>query len=203
MSNGYIKRSTKRIEGYITKEITDNLPQGTNSEITEIIMKHALGAAAAGLGSAWIPGVGGTTSAFIMTGFIWTMYLNINSVLGIKISKAAMKSLAAAVLSNIAQGTLSIVGTIVVTTLLSFTGFGNAISSVVSAALDYAAVIVGGIIYLKLITKLVKAGIDPSEMTGDDLKCKAKEIVKDENIGDMMKEIKDDYTQAVKNGEII
>jgi hypothetical protein len=51
-----LNQATKMVEA-MDKTMDDNLPQN----IAEIVKFHAKGAAAAALGSAWIPGAGGAS----------------------------------------------------------------------------------------------------------------------------------------------
>ena len=192
------------------KELVQHAPgaykeaiEGTGAkEIEEIINTHALGAAAAGLGVAWIPGAGGTAALMAVAGFIWSMYYRINKKIGIPISKAAAKSLGSAVLSNLAANAMLLVGGTVLVTALSFTGIGNVFSSLIMAALDYAVVMVAGVIYLKLLTKLFKAGHDLGSMSDSDLKSAEEGVIRSENVNKMLKDAKKQYTFAYKKGTV-
>lgn len=113
-----------------------------SQDLAEIIKTHALGATVSGIGVAWLPGVGSGAAMAAMAGFIWTMYFRINYRLGLKFSKVTMKSLASAVLSNLMQGAVSVVGSVALATVLSLTGIGNVASSLIMAALDYSVVMV-------------------------------------------------------------
>lgn len=191
----------------LTKCLRDSVEPWVNAqlkseEIENVVGVHALGAAAAGLGVAWLPGGGAVAATAAMAGFIWTMYFRINKVIGLKMSKTLVKTLASAILSNIAQAALAVVGTVVLSTALSFTGIGNAMSSLMMAALNYAIVIVGGIIYLKLLVGLFSAGKNPSEMNESELKKAASNIMDKEDIGSMIKTARNDYKKAKKDGKV-
>lgn len=136
----------EKAAGNLAKAMTPTLGAGCidrqdetmSVDLAQIVKTHALGAAASGVGVAWLPGVGSGASLVAMVGFIWSMYFRINHRLGLKFSKVAVKSLASAVLSNLMQSALSIVGSVALATALSFTGIGNAASSLIMAALDYS-----------------------------------------------------------------
>lgn len=173
-----------------------------SQDLAEIVKTHALGAAASGIGVAWLPGVGSGAALAAMAGFIWTMYFRINYRLGLKFSKVAMKSLASAVLSNLMQGAVSVVGSVALATVLSLTGIGNAAPSLIMAALDCSVVMVGGILYLKLLNGLMGAGTDPSEMTPREIEIKMDDVMKGENIESLLRSESRKYKEGRKNGTI-
>lgn len=174
------------------------LPQ----DLAEIVRKHALGAAASGLGVAWLPGVGSVSALAAMVGFIWSMYFRINYRLGLKFSKVVVKTLASAVLSNLGQSALSIAGSVILSSFLSLTGIGNAAASLIMAAMDYSIVMVGGILYLKLLNRLMNAGMDPAEMRPQDIEIQMKDIIQGENIEALLSNEIRSYKAAKRNGDI-
>ena len=105
-------------------------------------------------------------------------------------------------MSNIAQTAMSVVGTWALATILSFTGVANVASSLMMAALNYAIVTVGGIIYLKLLMGLFAAGKNPAEMNEGQLKRAAKSVMKNEDIKSMLKNAKQGYEDARKSGAV-
>ena len=198
---------------YITKFIQAAVKEGPKlynntlkevgaEEIGEIISVHALGSAASGLASGWIPGAGGTVATIASIGFVWSMYYRINKKLNISISKTILKSLASAILTNIAGSAIALVSGTVIATVLSFTGIGNFASSLIMGALNYAVVLVSGIIYMKLLVGLFKAKNDPSAMSAEDLKSVASEIIRDEDINEMLKKASSEYKRAFKSGKV-
>lgn len=190
----------------LVKELPKMYKEGIQSagaeEIEEIINVHAIGSAAAGLAAGWVPGAGGTAALMASAGFIWSMYYRINKKIGISLSKTVVKSLGAAILTNLAGSALALVGGTIIATALSFTGIGNAVSSLIMAGLNYAVVLVSGIIYLKLLVSLFKAGNDPASMSADQLKSAADDIIHNEDVSQMLKDAKEAYKKAYKSGEI-
>lgn len=180
----------------------DQQDKTMSQDLAEIVKTHALGAAASGVGVAWLPGVGSGAALAAMVGFIWSMYFRINYRLGLKFSKVAMKSLASAVLSNLMQSAISVVGSVALATVLSLTGIGNAASSLIMAALDYSVVMVGGILYLKLLNGLMGAGNDPSEMSPTEIEIQMKDVMRGENIEALLKSESHSYKTGRKNGTI-
>ena len=180
----------------------DQQDKTLSQDLAEIVKIHALGAAASGVGVAWLPGVGSTAALAAIVGFIWSMYFRINYRLGLKFSKVAVKSLASAILSNLMQAVLSTVGSVALATVLSLTGFGNGAASLIMAALDYSVVMVGGILYLKLLNGLMGAGKNPEEMLPQEIEIKMDEVMKGENIESLLKSESRSYKAGRKNGTI-
>lgn len=180
----------------------DQQDKTMSQDLAEIVKTHALGAATSGVGVAWLPGVGSRAALAAMVGFIWSMYFRINYRLGLKFSKVAMKSLASAVLSNLMQSAISVVGSVALATVLSLTGIGNAASSLIMAALDYSVVMVGGILYLKLLNGLMGAGNDPAEMTPKEIEIQMGDVMRGENIEALLKSESRSYKAGRKNGTI-
>ncbi|MDF2588850.1 MAG: hypothetical protein K0S41_2691 [Anaerocolumna sp.] len=179
------------------------LKDNVTDDIADVIINHSLGAAAAGLGSAWIPGIGGTAALFASVGFIWSMYFRINKCLGLKLSKTLLKSLASAIITNIAASAASVIGGAAVSTVLSFIpGIGTVTASIIMAGVVYAAVFASGLIYIKLLTSLFKAGKDPSKMTEEQLKSAAASAVKESDVSKIIKDAKKDYVSARKSGSV-
>ena len=169
-------------------------------DLVEIVNTHALGAAASGIGVAWLPGVGSAAALLSMVGFIWSMYFRINNRLGLRFAKVIVKTLASAVLSNLAQAAISVAGTVALSTILSFTGIGNGTASLIMAALDYSIVMVGGILYLKLINSLMGAGSNPDEMSPTEIEIAMNEVIRNENVQALLKQNKTNYAAGRKNG---
>ena len=172
------------------------------ADLANIVRTHALGAAAAGLGVAWLPGFGATAALVTMTGFVWTMYLRINDRMGLRLSKVVLKTLASAFISNLAQNTLSYLGITVLSTILSFTGVGNIAAAALMAAMDYAIVKVGGALYLKLINGLMSAGKVPEEMSEQEITTAMDTVMDQSDVGSMISEASQEYIAGKKDGTI-
>ncbi len=186
----------------LSKTQSDYLEKVGAKEIGDIVKGHAFAAAAAGLGVSWLPGAGSAVALAATVGIIWSMYFRINSKLGIKLSKTKLKSLASAMLTNIAASAITFLGGTVISIALSFVpGVGSVLASVIMGGLDYAVVFVSGIIYMKLLTKLFKAGKNIETLNEEELKAEAKATVNDEDVNSMFKEARKEYVRARKSGE--
>lgn len=169
-------------------------------EIAGIVVKHSIGASAAALGAAWLPGVGATAAVAASAGFIWGMYYRINTKLGIPFHKHILKSVATAIGTNLAA---TAVGTIAISTALSFIpGLGSIGSDLLMAGVCYAVTFASGLVYLKVLTRLAHANADFSNISEKDLKKTAKEVMDHEDIKGMMKEAKSQFKEAKARGDI-
>ena len=177
--------------------------QGAESmgkEIAGIVDKHAIGASVAALGAAWLPGVGATAAVAASAGFVWGMYFRINTKLGIPFHKNILKSVATAIGTNLAAGA---VGAIAISTALSFIpGLGSIGSDLVMAGVCYAVAFASGLVYLKVLTRLANAKADFSNISENELKKTAKEVMAQEDIKGMMKEAKSQFKEAKARGDI-
>ena len=72
----------------------------------------------------------------------------------------------------------------------------------IMAALDYAVVMVGGILYLKMLNGLMGAGKNPDEMTPREIEIQMDDVMKNENIEKLLKNESRSYKEARKNGSI-
>ncbi|MFC1238752.1 hypothetical protein ACFGOO_04890 [Treponema vincentii] len=165
----------------------------TPQEIADIIKFHSKGAAAAGVAAGWVPGAGGAAATAIAAGFIWTMYGRINSKIGLTFSKSILKTLASGIATNLAG---ALVSTLVVNAVFSFfPGLGSGVAAVIAGGVCYALTLASGIVYLKILTNIFSAGVDPTSVDIDTLKNMAKDIAGDIN----MKEIYEEAKEEVKN----
>lgn len=115
-------------------------------EIASVVTMHAKIAVA----SAFIP-VGGLDMA-AATANVWTMYIRINSKLGLNFSQNTMKSIGSAVISNLAQN----VGIMAIAAGLKWTGIGYLYSAGIMSGALYALTLTAGLIYLKSISLMTK-----------------------------------------------
>jgi hypothetical protein len=183
-----------------------NVMSDTGAEkIAALVNEHALGSAAAAIAAGWIPGAGGTVALLASSGFIWAMYYRINTASGIQLSKNLVKSIASAVLTNIITQVAGALAGAVVATALSFVpGIGSVAASVIMGAIVYGTVVGAGVVYLKMLTKLFKAGRGGAigSMSESELKSAAKSAADETDLKSVVSEAKSAYTKAKKSGEV-
>lgn len=161
----------------------------------------AIAAAIAGIGSGWLPGAGSLVATGIWVAAIWGMYIKINHYLGIKIKDNILKSLASAFLTNIIASAGSLLIAYAIGFAISFIpGIGTLGTIAVDGLLGYVTVYASGLLYIRFLTKVLKAkgNLDFSEI---DVKTIAKETVKEANIKDIIKEGKSSFKEAKKEGK--
>ncbi len=184
----------------LCKALHKSGPKILGREIADVVEKHSIGAAVAGLGVAWLPGAGATVALAASAGFIWSMYYRINVRIGVPFSKNVLKSVGTAIATNLAS---SVVANVAVSTVLSLIpGAGNVVSSVVMAGVVFALTWAAGLVYLKILTKLANCNVELSEVGAEELKKTAKDVMDNEDIKAVIKEAKSQYAAAKKKGKI-
>ena len=175
-------------------------PQVLGREVADVVEKHAIGAAAGSLGVAWLPGAGSTVALAVSAGFIWSMYYRINAKIGVPFSKNVLKSLATAIGTNLVA---SVVSSLVVSAAFSLIpGLGNVAASAIMAGVAYSLTWSSGLIYLKVLTRFAEANVDFNAVSEEDLKAMAKDVIGKENLKDLMKKAKSQYSEAKARGDI-
>lgn len=182
------------------KEVPRNvINEQEAADIAKIISMHALGAAASGAATAWIPGAGASVAAVGQAAFVWTMYTRISQRLGINLSKKKLKFLGSAVLSNL----VCTVGTLFAASAFSLIpGIGSVTAALIVASAGYAMVTAAGIVYVKLMSSLLNEGTDMSYMSDEELRERMREVMEGQNVRTMMKEAQSEYVRARKAGTV-
>lgn len=194
-----LKFKSNVVEDALKKIPGNVIDEQEAKDISQIISMHALGAAASGAATAWIPGAGATAATASQIVFIWTMYARIGTRMGINLSKKKMKFLGSAVLSNIATAAGSF---IVASTVSLIPGVGSVAAVLLMAGAGYAMITVAGIFYVNLMSSAKEKGIDISTMSDEQLKEKMSELMKEQNVRGMMKEAQGEYVKARKAGTV-
>ena len=172
------------------------------SAIKETIRGFAIAAAIASAVAGLAPGIAGVVAILTQTGFVWATYVKINNTLGISMTKNTAKFLGSAIVTNIILNAGAFIGTLIASGLLAFIpGLGSAASAALNAAMGYVLIYAAAIIYLKLITHFIHDGtLNISE--DDSTKETIKDIVSQANIRDIIKEGRESYKEAKKDGSI-
>ncbi|MDR1532778.1 MAG: hypothetical protein LBS62_11470 [Clostridiales bacterium] len=172
-------------------------------DVETVIEQHALAGGAAGLGASWLPGAGAAIAGAAMVPIVWSMYYRINTVCGIKLSKAVLRSIAGAIVSNIIASASSYLLSIVGGTLLSFIPVvGNLSAMALVAAANYGIVQVAGNVYAAIIQKRVDSGDDGSGTSEGEMLKAAATIISKTNIAEELQKAKNRYSAGRENGTI-
>lgn len=171
--------------------------------ISETISGYAIAAAIASGVAGVAPGFAGVAAALTQTGFVWATYVKINKTLGISMSENTAKFIGSAIVTNLITNAGAFVAVLVGSSILSIIpGVGTAAAIVLNAALGYTIVYVSAIIYLKLITRMMQPDGTLKVSESDDTKHIIRNIIKESNIKDMVKEGKAAYKQVKKDGSL-
>ena len=190
---------------YATKALEDAskgiLSEHQLTKVQDTIMGCSVAAAIAGVGSGWVPGAGALVATGAWVAAIWTMYVKINKDLNISIKDNILKSLASAFLTNIIATAGALLLGWVASLVLSFIpGFGTTGAVVIDGMIGYITVFASGVLYINLLTKVLKAKGKLEFSETDDFKQMAKDIVKEGHVKEIMKEARDSYKSAKKEG---
>lgn len=153
------------------------------NEISDVVKLHSKLA----VGSAWIPVPGADIAAGATT--IWTMYLRINSKLGMKLGESVIKTIAAAVCTNlVSYAAISGVGS----ALKMIPVFGSFTGALVMSAALYAITLCSGYVYIQALTYLLK---NHMELNSKNLTDAVNTFMKDNSkeLKNFIKEAKKEY----------
>jgi len=146
-----------------------------------------------GVSLAIVPVPGGDMVAAIAN--IWTMYLRINTVLGIKFSENILKTVASGIATNLAAYAMT-AG--IISTVFKFVpGIGTVGGAAIMGGVLYAATLASGYVYLKALTlAIAMSGGDLSK--NNDIETNLKKAVDDilsdnEMIKSFIEAAKDSY----------
>lgn len=171
--------------------------------ISETISGYAIAAAIASGVAGVAPGFAGVAATLPQAGFVWATYVKINKTLGISMSENTAKFIGSAIVTNLVTSAGAFIAVLVGSSILSIVPvLGQAAAIALNAGLGYTIVYVSAIIYLKLITKLMQPDGTLKVSESDDTKHIIRNIIKESNIKDMVKEGKTAYKQAKEDSSI-
>ena len=178
-----------------------NSLDGTKIEqIKNTIGDYAIAAAVASGVAGVAPGFAGVAAALTQAGFVWATYVKINKTLDISMSENTAKFIGSAIVTNLITSAGAFVAVLIGSSVVSIIPGGQVVSVAMNAALGYIIVYVSAIIYLKLITRMMQLDGTLKVSESDDTKHIIRDIIKESNIKDMVKEGKAAYKQAKKDG---
>ena len=193
---------------HVAKELVELIDEGANdmlpNKITSTVKDCSKGAAIASVAAGVLPGVGGIAAVTVSAGFIWGMYLKINSDIGLSISSNILKTLASGIATNLLMYATGCLAGVAIASIASFLPVvGTAVSCATMGLLCYILTLASGFIYLKLLVHLFRAGVDVNSinrMSADELKNVAKTVCNKDEIKDVMKAARAEYRKDEKNG---
>lgn len=185
----------------LEKATSDYMRQEHIEKAGDTIMACSIAAAIAGVGSGWLPGAGALIATTAWVASIWTMYVRVNIVLGIKIKDNILKSLASAFLTNI----IASAGTLILYFIAGFAlafipGLGSLGAVAIDGFIGFVTVYASGLLYIRLLTKVMK-GKGEMDLSDVDIDKIVKETTEESNVKDVIKEGKKMFKEAKKKGE--
>ena len=177
---------------------------GTQIEqIKDCIGNYAIAAAVASGVAGVAPGIAGVAAVLTQAGFVWATYVKINQKLDISMSENTAKFIGSAIITNLVTNAGAFVAMLLGSTLLSFIPIaGTAAAIALNASLGYVLVYAAAVIYLKLITRMVQPDGTLHVAESDDTKHIIRDIIKDTDIKEIVKEGKEAYKQAKDDGSL-
>lgn len=173
------------------------------SAIKDTIRGFAIAAALASAVAGLAPGIAGVVALLTQTGFVWATYVKINNTLGISMTKNTAKFLGSAIVTNIALNAGTFIVAVIAAGLLAFIpGLGSAAAAAMDAAMGYVLIYAAAIIYLKLITHFVHPDGTINITESDGTKDVIKDIIRDSNMRDIIKEGRESFKEAKKDGSL-
>lgn len=177
------------------QEVSDSLIKDAQVEkVGEIIQSRAIVAAAGGIGTAILPGVGSVVAAAVAVGAVWEMYVQINRELRISISDNKLKSLASAMLSNLLSNIGGAFLAMVAVIAGGFIPIINTLLAPIQAMIGYISVFAAGILYVKFLTKVFKAKGSFSLDDIDENKA-SKDVIRESDVNSMVSELKKSFRE--------
>lgn len=172
-------------------------------EVKKTINTFAVYSAATGLAANVVPSVGGLAAVAAQTGLVWSLYVKINKALKIDSSENVMKFVGSALLSNLIlnAGTL-ILGYAAATVLSIIPIFGQITAALLDGALGFILIYAAAVLYLKLLTKVMKVQGNFEMKESEETKEFVKDVIKDTDLKSLIREAKDAYKEAKARGEI-
>lgn len=186
----------------LDKSMRNSLNGTKIEQIKDTIGNYAIAAAVASGVASIAPGFAGVAAALTQAGFVWATYVQINKTLGISMSENTAKFIGSAVVTNLITSAGAFVAVLIGSSIVSIIPGAQVVSVAMNAALGYTIVYVSAIIYLKLITQMMQPDGTLKVSESDDTKHIIRDIIKESNIKDMVKEGKAAYKQAKEDGSI-
>lgn len=167
-----------------------------SKELADIVVGHSAAAGVAAMAAGVLPGVGSIIASGIAVGAIWTMYVRIGMYLELTISKDLWKAIASAVVANIVT---QLAGVLVLELAV---GFIPGASIIAAGVVNFGITYVAGLIFLKALTEIFRAGKSPDEMTSEQMKAQFSNAAKSVNVKSAFSEAKSAFNKMKKDGSL-
>lgn len=165
-----------------------------SSDIENCVMMHAAAAGVAAMAPGVVPGVGFGVAGAITTGALWHMYVKICSIIGVKFGENLLKSVASAVLSNLA---VNLAGFFAVDLIVAFIPGASIIAC---GVFGFVTVYVAGLLFLNILVGLFETERhDLGNMSAEELKDTVAAAASEVDLTAVAKEAKSAFTDLRKS----
>ena len=164
-------------------------------------LKYAIYSAVAQMASL-TGGLGTVVALVTQTGLVWTTYVKINKELGISMSDNTMKFIGSAVLTNLIANAGMYLVAMATAWLIGMIPVLNFAAIAVEVVIAYVLIYATALIYLKLLTEVMRAKGSYEMEESEDTKDLIKKIVKETDIKGVVKEGRDAFKEAKDSGEL-
>ena len=161
-------------------------------EIGDIVMSHAMVAAASAAASGILPGAGSLIATGIAVTSTVAMYGRLAHAMGVKLNNGLIRAVASAVVADVGA---SVAASLLAAAAISFIpGVGSLAASTLIATANFGCVYLAGVIFVKMAAAL---GLQKMErMTEAEMKAQAKKACSGIDMRQAMKEAKAAYKAA-------
>lgn len=170
------------------------------NEVANVINRFAIYSAVASV-AAFAPGIGGIIASLSQAGLIWGTYVMINKTLGISMKENVVKFIGSAMITNLATTAGSLLVSYVGATIISFLPGANILAVALYGMIGYVLIYASSLLYLNLLTKVMKAKGSFDLDTSDETKNIIGDVVKNSDIKNIIKEAKEVFEEKEKSGE--
>ena len=188
----------------LLRNLTDHLKSMGHEvnvdNLADIVTTHAASAAVAAVASGCITGVGSLIAMGIGFGFVVAMYVRLAAAMHISMGKPMLKAVASAIVADITAYLTTVLVTAAAVSFIPF--FGNMSSAVLTGIANFAFVYMAAVIFVKMLTSLLKRGINPATASEAELKSAAKAASASTDMKDVYAEAKQAYHTAKENGNL-
>lgn len=196
--NAYIlKRAIEALCDVAKNELSNEVHP---KELEDIIFLHATGAAIAAMASGWFPGAGSVVAFGIGVTFVGSMYIRLGNTMGITFGKGLIRAVASAVVADLAAYIATLLTVSAAVSFIPF--FGNMSASMLTAIANFVCVYLAALIFVKMLSALMRTGKDVSKMTEAELVAAIKHERAKTDLEGAMKEAKSQFKQAKANGDL-
>lgn len=167
-----------------------------SKKIADIVIQHAVTAAVSGMASGVLPGVGGIIAGGIAVGAIWAMYVRLFVYLQMPMDRTILKGIASAVLANIVAQLAVVLAAELALSFIPVAGI------IAAGLVNFGIVYVAGIVFLNALAMMCESGVDPRNLSGDQLKDAFEKAADSVDVKDSFSEAKNVFKEMRKEGKI-